>query len=403
MRRRRGLQISQFQGLLGQVFAMAKHAGLAGTVAAILMSAVMPTMSAAEETLSQSPLLIKNRNIGASREAAAEEPRSEADQALADGWPLYRNERSQEAFNDVMATLKATDGKAPGPAAFRSCPELMCNLTLPAIDANGWIPAGRIWLSPKEYVLVVHSPRLPEGEPYKRRSFKGMRYYVLHEFQNSNRNTDLYDTLASHRRSVFVPLYMSKQATDTRGRRFVTVVQVAPYDVVSCHASNMGSAGPGIEVAKNTADELEPLQALTGIVVTAMIKTAAPHLRVVHHRNVEGRPMLDAYHRRLAILKGRPDAATVALPFVTAQPRQIAAATGGLGELIKRDEPSPALAIAERAFVPASAAGMARLPAPTLIGPIRLAIRLRVPQPKLVGPIKLVTRPAASLGAEVSR
>ena len=44
---------------------------------------------------------------------------------------------------------------------------------------------------------------------------------------------------------------MSKQWTDARGRRFVIVVQVAPHDVVSFHATDKGSAGPGMEVAKN--------------------------------------------------------------------------------------------------------------------------------------------------------
>ena len=83
-----------------------------------------------------------------------------------------------------------------------------------------------------------------------------MRYFVFHEFLNSTHNTDPYDTISAHSGSVFVPLYMSKQWTDAKGRRFVIVVQVAPYDVVSLHATDKGSAGPGMEVAKNTADEL---------------------------------------------------------------------------------------------------------------------------------------------------
>jgi hypothetical protein len=94
-----------------------------------------------------------------------------------------------------------------------------------------------------------------------------MKYFVFHEFQNSSRNTDLYDTISSHKDSVFVPLYMSKPATDAKGRRFVIVLQVAPYDVLSIHATNWGSAGPGMEVAKNASDPVEPLQNLAGILV----------------------------------------------------------------------------------------------------------------------------------------
>ena len=401
------MQIKEFQGSLGRCVAMVKRAVLAGTVAITLTGslALAPAASVAGDFEILGPLLIKNKNIDTSRAEAAQEPRSESDQALAGGWPLYRSDRSQEAFNDVMATLKATDGKAPGASAFKGCADLMCNLTLPAIGAEGWIPPGRIWISPKEYVLIAHSPRLPEGRSYNRRSFSSMRLFVLHEFQNSNGNTDLYDTLSSHSRSVFVPLYMSKQATDAQGRRFVTVVQVAPYDVVSRHASNRGSAGPGMEVSKNTADSLEPLQALAGILVTTIIKTAAPHLNVVHHRNVEGRPMLDAYDRRLAILKGRPDAATVALPFVPAKPQQVAEATANLDQLIAQPGASTSVAAAERgnarAFAVASAGS---LPAPTLIGPIRLAIRLRTPSlPKLVGPITLAIRPAAPTRNTIDR
>ncbi len=377
------MKIKQFRGM---------PATVAWTFAVALMVGTAPAVSVAGDVFEQAPALIKNRNIDADRHAAAEAPRSEADQAIVDGWPLYRGERSQEAFNTAMATLKATDGRAPAAATFRDCPQLVCNLKLPEIGADGWIPAGRIWVSPAEYMVVVHSPRLPNGESYNRRAYKSMRIFVFHEFQNSNYNIDLYDTLASHKRSVFVPLYLSKQATDARGHRFVTLVQVAPYDVVSRHATNWGSAGPGIEVAKNTADELQPLQATAGILVATMIKTAAPHLRVVNHRNVEGRPMLDAYDRRLVLLRGRPSAATLALPFVPAVPEKIAVATGNISDLIVRGDASPPLAVAARAFVPPALAGAAGLPSPTLIGPIRLAIRLHRLEPKLVGPIRLVTR-----------
>ena len=196
-------------------------------------------------------LPIKQRHVDASREDATQSPTSERDQAIIDGWPLYRTARGQEAFNDAMATLAATDGPTPTAPAFKGCVLLACNVTLPRIGATGWVEPGRLWVSPTDYVLLVASPRQTEGRGYRRRSARSMRTFVFHEFHNSSRNTDAYDTISSHRSAMFVPFYMSKQATDARGRRFVIVVQVAPYDVVSIHATNHGSAGPGIEVAKN--------------------------------------------------------------------------------------------------------------------------------------------------------
>ena len=188
-------------------------------------------------------------------------------------------------------------------------PGLDCNLSLPSLGPDGWIPPGRLWVSGMEYVLFVHSPRLRDGQSYRRRARGDMRYFVFHEFHNSTRNTDTFDTISSHSRSVFVPLYMSKQWTDARGRSFVIVVQVAPYDVVSIHASDKGSAGPGMEVAKNYTDALEPLQGLAGILVATILKTAAPHLQVVNHGGTEGLPMLNEYERRLQKLRARPGGA----------------------------------------------------------------------------------------------
>ena len=242
-----------------------------------------------------------------------------------------------------MATLKATDSASPGPRAFGGCVGLECNLSLPAIGADGWIPAGRIWVSPTDYVLIVHSPRLRDGASYRRRSQRDMRYFVFHEFLNSTHNTDPYDTISAHSGSVFVPLYMGKQWTDARGRRFVIVVQVAPYDVVSLHATDKGSAGPGIEVAKNTSDELQPLQALAGVLIATIAKVASPQLAVVHHRGVEGLPMLNAYKRRLAILREQPGAPTVALPFMPAHPERVARANASLHDLIAPRDGSAAI------------------------------------------------------------
>jgi len=347
---------------------------------------------------------VKNRNIDVSRAEATRLPRSEGDQALADGWPLYRTERGQAAFNDVMATLKATDGAAPAAAAFNGCQGLECNLSLPALTADGWIPAGRIWVSPTQYLLVVHSPRLGDGQSYRRRSNRDMRYFVFHEFHNSTLNTDPFDTISSHSGSVFVSFYMSKQWTDANGRRFVIVVQVAPHDVVSYHATDKGSAGPGMEVAKNYSEALEPLQGLAGILVATILKTAAPQLEVVNHGGTEGLPMLNEYERRLKILRDHPGAPAVALPFVAAQPHRVATATARLEDLIARRGVSPLLPVARRGVVPTRgeiadaetasvrSASLASEPVPTLIGPIRPAVR---PAPRTEPMLMEPARPAA--------
>ena len=358
----------------------------------------------AAQVVSQDTLPIKNRNVDVSRAAAASEtpPRSEGDQAIAGGWPLYRTERGQEAFNAAMATLQATDEPAPPPAVFKGCAGLDCNLSLPAIAEDGWIPQGRVWVSPTDYVLIVHSPRLREGQAYRRRSFREMKYFVFHEFQNSTQNTDPYDTISAHSGSVYVPLYMSREGTDAKGRHFVIVVQVAPYDVVSYHATNWGSAGPGMEVAKNSSDPLEPLQGLAGILIATIVKSAAPHLQVVNHRGVEGLPMLNAYKARLATLREHPAAPMVALPFVPAPAGRIATATAALGDLIVRSGISPTIPVAKRGFMPPKeeiaasapvrAASLMSDPVPVLIGPIRPAVRPT--PPTLVQPLQPAVRPA---------
>jgi hypothetical protein len=354
--------------------------------------------------------LLRDRNIDVSRAGAAQLPRSEGDQALLDGWPLYRTERGQQAFNDSMATLRATDGAAPPLAAFQGCAHLECNLALPSLSSGGWIPPGRIWVSPTDYVLIVHSPRLHEGQPYRRRDARQMRYFVFHEFHNSTHNTDPFDTISSHSGSVFVPLYMSKEWTDARGRHFVIVVQVAPYDVVSFHATDWGSAGPGMEVAKNMTEELEPLQGLAGIVVATILKTAAPQLEIVNHGGNEGLPMLRQYERWLATRKAHASAPAVVLPYVAARSERMAAAGGSLEDLIVRRGASPLIPIADRGIVPKTAlstsaplsaqpALLAVGPEPALIGPIRPAVR---PDPgalpRLVEPIRPATRPGSGAG-----
>ncbi len=349
-----------------------------GTIAVAIAAAEMPTGSAAQGVgLDATP--VKARNIGIARTEATQFPRSEGDQAVVAGWPLYRTDRGQAAFNDAMATLKATDGAAPPAAAFKGCADLACGLSLPRIGIEGWLPSGRIWVSPTDYVIIAHSPRPQTRSSWRRRSSKSMRYFVFHEFHNSSRNTDPYDTISSHSRAVFVPLYMSKPGTDAKGRRFVIVVQVAPYDVASVHASNLGSNGPGIEVAKNVSDALAPLQGLAGILVASMIKTAAPHLQVVNHRGAEGLPMLNAYERRLTALQVRPTAPGVALPFVPAPVQRVASVTGRFEDVIARRGASPRVPIAERGIMPPTERPALKTPSfasieePKLIEPIRPA------------------------------
>ena len=185
------------------------------TLVGPLAASIAPTEGSAQ-AVGQDAMPVKDRNIDVSREGATKAPRSEDDQALVDGWPLYRTERGQAAFNDAMATLKATDHAAPASGAFKGCEGLQCNLSLPVLGADGWIPPGRLWVSPTEYVLFVHSPRLRDGQSYRRRASRDMRYFVFHEFHNSTRNTDPFDTISSHSGSVFVSFYMSKQWTDAK-------------------------------------------------------------------------------------------------------------------------------------------------------------------------------------------
>lgn len=303
---------------------------------------------------------IKSRNLDTSRTSAATMPRSEADQAVVGGWPVYRTPRGQQAFNDAMATLAATEATAPTAPTFARCPDLACPLVLPTIGADGWIPAGRLWVSPTEYVVIAHSPRSRRAD--RRRSVMAMRHFVFHEFHNSSRNTDPYDTISSHSGAVFVPFYLSRTAHDARGRAFVVIVQVAPYDVVSVHASNLGSAGPGVEVARNAFDTVEPLQNTAGILLALMARAATPRLDVVNHRGNEGRPMLEAYLRHVDRAR-RTGGTAFTVPFVPARADRVARVDGGLETLLAGRTPSRRLALAERRFTPPPAMPSAAAPA----------------------------------------
>jgi len=371
---------------------------LAGTLLPV-PKAIAETSAATARELARQP--IRERHLDTSREEATSAPRREADQAIVDGWPLYRSRRGQQAFNEAMATLAATSSAAPPASRFAGCPDLACRLDLPRFDADGWLPPGRIWLSPTEYVLLVRSPRLAEGRSYRRHSPRRMRIFVFHEFLNSSRNTDPYDTISSHDGSVFVSFYMGKQGIDAAGLRYVAVIQAAPVDVVSVHATNLGSAGPGIEVAKNTTDELQQLQARAGILVAEMVKAAHPRLEVVNHRGDEGRPMLEAYDERREKLDEATAPRTLRLPFTPAEPSRLAGAAAALGDLIRRDGVSPGIPLHERALVASMAARagtapqptQARVPAPVLVRsatprPVASADNLPAPAPRLVEPVR---------------
>lgn len=350
---------------------------IAISIATVLMTALglagMPLLAQAQAQVGGRAEPIVTRNLNTQRSDASKLPRSEGDQTLVGGWPMYRSERGQRAFNDAMATLAATESVPPHPATFRGCLRLECHLALPPVSQDGWLPAGRFWVSPSEYVLIAHSARNASGK-YRRHPFKRMKYLVYHEFINSSRNVDPYDTISSHGDDVFVSFYMSKTSKDALGRRFVTVIQIAPYDVISVHATNMDSLGPGIEVAKNAGEELEPLQATSGILVATLVKNVAPHLEVVNHRGVEGLPMLEAYQSRLERLPRRlGEGATVKIPFVPVQAQRLATAAIALGDLVVRPGVSRSIPVAQRQFVPVHAAVVQ--PAPLLIAPPQPARR----------------------------
>ena len=309
------------------------------TSAAFAVVALMaPSSASAAPAAAVHDVPILNRHVDRERSGATRRPRSEHDQAVVAGWPLYRTERGQEAFNQTMATLQATAEPAPTADRFEGCARLRCQLHLPAMTRDGWLPSGRLWLSENDYMLIVRSPR-GDSSNYKRRARRHMRVFVFHEFHNATRNTDVYDTISSHSGRVFTPFYLSKPRQDGDGKQFVVLVQVAPYDVVSRHAANHGNLGPGIEVAKNRDEVLAPLQAKAGVITAEFMKQAVPRIRVVCHRGAEGLGLLRAYldYRKLR------NNQRVRLPFTKAKPVEVSSAQGHLHELVRdaRKPPRP--------------------------------------------------------------
>jgi len=357
----------------------------------IATSCLLHSMSLPAPASENSATAIQLRNLWTPREAATPNPSSEAEQAIVDGWRLYRTQRGQEAFNHAMATLRATTQHRPELAAFNGCLDLRCRLALPKLSSKGWIPAGRLWISPKQYVLFVHSPRNGGTRPFKRRPRKAMRYFIFHEFHNRTRNTDPYDTISAHRRSVFVPFYMSKPQTDARGNRFVVVIQVAPHDVASRHATNLGHAGPGLEVANNYGERLARLQAYAGILTAMIVKQAEPRLKIVKHRGSEGLPMLRAYWQRRSAVRRLRSKSKVTLPFVAASHTKVARATGALQQLLAvkglpalAEIKPPTLVTTWASLVaprPKPAPRPAIAPRPVILQPPTLVVRASVPLP----------------------
>jgi hypothetical protein len=139
--------------------------------------------------------------------------------------------------------------------------------------------------------------------------------------------------------------------------------------------------------AKNGNDALEPLQASAGVLISTMIKTAAPQLKVVNHRGTEGLPMLQAYERQVAAARGRGQSSAVTLPFVPAALQRVASAEAGLGELIQRRGVSPKIPIAERGFLPQKppvdvATAFAPSPAPAMASLTSSLATIAVPTPQ---------------------
>ena len=164
--------------------------GYAGDTALRLVIIATALMVAAPGSMASTvatPIL--ERHLNAEREAAADRPRSEQDQAVVDGWPLYRTPRGQEAFNQAMATLQVTAGPPPAQSRFVGCATLACRLDLPRFDPDGWLPAGRLWVSPDEFIVIVRSPRLPRPRSSRRRSRRSRRVFVFHDFHNATRTT----------------------------------------------------------------------------------------------------------------------------------------------------------------------------------------------------------------------
>ena len=235
-------------------------------------------------------------------------------------------------------------------------------------------------------MLIVHSPRLRDGASYRRRSQRDMRYFVLRVPQQHAQHRPLRHHLRPQRQR-FVPLYMASSRRRPRPPlRHRRAGRPLRRRQPACH--DKGSAGAGVEVAKDTSDELQPLQALGRASCHHHRQGRSPQLAVVHHRGVEGLPMLNALQRRLAILREQPEDPRRPLPFMPAHPERVARANASLHDLITSPRRLGRNPRRQCAFLP---------PRGTIVsatGPMRATSGGGDPVPVLVAPLRLATRPA---------
>lgn len=230
-------------------------------------------------------------------------------------------------------------------------------------DKDGWLPEGELVPG----VRIVREEWA--GRPHKGRLRDDNSIFVFHETQvigskgepidDARRIIDSWKSATGGRRGVYTPLMVSKTQIDREGKPYVEVIQIAPIQEYSAHASRLGNQnGSGVEVAMQQGDIPEPMQVKAAAAIADAVKGWKPDIRFVNHQDPEGLAMKNVIAAREARLPAPSPGDATKFAEILKQKGTAVASAASLREgqsVVPVPKPAPLSKVAE-VKAPASAA-----------------------------------------------
>lgn len=189
---------------------------------------------------------------------------------------------------DMVQWLRTTDSETRTIAR-----AIFAGRTGAHIDKEGWISLPKETQAALLRIGIEFEVRPWEGRRYKgiaRTQITSDKYIVQHEFRNKGGEKSIERTIRSHQNAkgdrfgVYVDFYVSEPVERlSSGKIGVKIVQIKPVWEYSIHASNLNSAGIGVEHAKNANDSFDVLGLLADAVLTDALKQWKPDLKILPH------------------------------------------------------------------------------------------------------------------------